>query len=185
QVLEILVAGLEGRQDGLDRDRVADDVLSRDEGKRVADVAGEVVADADLVGMAASFGVAAEHEQRQGGGVAADRRVGLRGACLQRPAGGLLRARPVAREDERLDRADRPAPAAGRRIGEALAVTGGGAAEPRGCPLAVPLHQEREPGATGRVAEPRQLPLARVRLVLGRPGSEPRLAVPVATLLAG
>ena len=57
--------------------------------------------------------VPAEDEQRERGRVAADRGLGFGSAELERPARGLLGLRPVAGEDERLHRADRPAPATG------------------------------------------------------------------------
>ena len=72
---------------------------------------GKSVARADGVGVDDGVVVAAEDEQRERGRVAPDRRLGLGGSELERPARGLLGSRPVAGEDERLHRADRPAPA--------------------------------------------------------------------------
>ena len=118
---------------------VADDVLGGDERERVADVVREVVARADGVGVDDRVVVAAEDEERERGGVAPDRRLGLGGAELERPARGLLGCGPVSGEDERLHRADRTAPAPGRRVGDALAVALGRAVEPLGRLVAVAL----------------------------------------------
>ena len=123
--------------------------------------------------------VSPEDEQGERGRVAPDRRLGFGDAELERPARGLLGLRPVVGENERLHRADRPAPAPGRSVVDALAVALGGAVEPVGRLVAAPGHEQREPRAAGGVAHPRQLALPRVR-VLG----QPRLAVLVAGHLA-
>ena len=109
--------------------------------------------------MLAGLGAAAEHERCERRGVAADRRLGLLRAGLERPAGSFLGSRPVSCEQERLHGADRPAPAPRRRVSEALAVALGRSSEPLGRLVAALLHHQREPGAAGRVPEPRQLPL--------------------------
>src|SRR5205085_11092772 len=109
-----------------------DDVLRGDERERVPDVAREIVADANRIRVDTRLGGAAGHEQRETGGVAADRRLGLGCAGLERPTRVFLGARPVAGEETCLDRADRAAPAPRRGVGEALAVALRGAREPLG-----------------------------------------------------
>ena len=58
--------------------------------------------------------VAAEHEQRERTGVAADRRLRLRSARVERPARGRRSASSPG-DEQRLHRADRPPPRVGRR----------------------------------------------------------------------
>ena len=185
-VLEVLVPRLERLEHRLDRDRVAEDVARRGERERVADVVREVVVDPDRVGVDAGLCVPAEDEQRERGRVAADRGLGFGGSAVERPSGRLFGPGPVVREHERLDRADRPAPAARRGLREALAVAIGRAHEPLGSLGAPAFHQEREGGPARRVPHPGQLALAALRIgrVVGSGLRQPRLAVAVASLLA-
>ena len=69
--------------------------------------------------------------------------------ALDRPARVVGRALPVAREDPRLDRPDRPSPAPGRRVLQALAITLRGAGEP------VAAVRARHQRATTRRRRPR------------------------------
>src|SRR5207253_920829 len=98
---------------------------------------------------------------------------------FERPAGGVLCAGGVAAEDQRLDRADRPPPAPGRRVAPALAVALGGPSEPDTRFLGSPAHQRGKPRRAGRVPHSSELPLTRVR-ILDR--ADAPLAVPVACL---
>ena len=133
---------------------------------------------ADRVRVDDGLVVAAEDEERERGGVLPDRRVGLAGTELQRPASRLLGRFPVSGEHERLHRADRTPPAPGGSAGDALAVALGRTVQPLRRLVRPAGHQEREPGAACRVPHPRQLPLARVRLV-----GQPSFAVLVASRL--
>ena len=162
------VARLERLEHVLDRLDVADDVLGGDEGERVRDLVRELLVRPRVVRVDARVVPVAEHEVRERRCVAADRRLRLRGADLERPARLVRGAVPVAREHAGLERPDRPPPAAGRRVLPALAIALRGAREPLAAVLAG--HQRAEPRGTGGVAHPRQLPLARVRLV----GQAPR-----------
>ena len=75
------------------------------------------------------------------------------GALLERPARVALGPGPVAREDVRLEDPDRAAPTARRRVGPALVVALARAVEPLARFCRTSLHDEREPGAGGRVPE--------------------------------
>ena len=96
--------------DRLDRLDVADDVVRGDVRERVGDVVREVVLLAQRLRDVARLGPASEREQRERRGVAAIGELGRRGAELERPPRELLDGRLVAREQRRLQRADRPAP---------------------------------------------------------------------------
>ena len=126
------------------------------------------------VGEHASLLPPLEDKKREARCVPTDRRLGGSCALVERPAGVARGALPVPGEESRLDCADRPPPAAGRRVGIALAVTVGGVAEPFRGGGAVPEHQEREARRAGGVAHPRQLSLARVGIL-----RQSSLAVPV------
>ena len=72
----------------------------------------------------------------------------------------------------RLDRADRPSPAARKRLGEALAVALGGASEPLPASSAAAGHQIRQPCSARGVTHAGQLALAVCRNLQG-PGVAP------------
>ena len=141
---------------------VADTVPGRDHGERVADVGGK----SSRLRTASACGRASasrpEHEERERSRVPADRRLGLGGSELERPARVRFRAPPVAGEQARLDGADRPPPAARRRVPPALPVALGRARKPLGC-SSVAEHQRGEARGIGGVAHPRELPLPRIR----------------------
>ena len=71
-VFQELLARLERRDDGLHRVAVPDHVVRCDERERIGDVAGKVVASAQRLGGQTRVGPAAECEQRERRGVAAD-----------------------------------------------------------------------------------------------------------------
>src|SRR5437764_13643875 len=96
--------------------------MGGEEGEGVTDLGGEVVARPNRVGVDARVLVVAQHELGERSGVAADRRVGLGGARLERPTRVCGGTSPILRKEPRLHRADRTAPASGRRFREALAV---------------------------------------------------------------
>ena len=179
-VLEVLVTGLERLEHGLDRLDVAERILGCDHRERIPDVGREVLTRAQAVREYPSLGPALEGEQRQAGGVAPDRGGGFGGALLQRPGGLALGTLPIAREEARLQRPDRPPPAARRCVGPALAVTRRGPVEPSGGLLGATLHQQGQAGASGGVAHPGQLALPRIGVLSAR---QARLAVAVASLL--
>ena len=108
--LEILVTRLEGFEDLLDCFDVADDVFRGDERERVADLTREGRVRAGVVGVWSNVVPLSERGEGECGGVAADRGVGLGRTDLECPARIVGGALPVAGEDPRLDRADRPAP---------------------------------------------------------------------------
>jgi 3-hydroxyacyl-CoA dehydrogenase/enoyl-CoA hydratase/carnithine racemase len=125
--------------------------------------------------------VAPEHEKREGCRIAPDRRLGLPRTELERPSRVLLRSVPVIREEERLHRADRAAPAPGRRVREALAVDLRGSVQPLGSFVSIALHQECKPGSPGGIPHSRELLLPRVRVAqIG----EARLSIAESTDLA-
>ena len=134
------------RLDGLG---VADHVLRGEERQRVADVGREVVADAGSRRRAS-----APARRRRGRAARARRHSGRSATPLfAAPASSAQRAASSApaqspARTQRLDRSDRPAPAAGRRVGEALAVAVGGAVEPLAASSGPALHQQREPRAS-------------------------------------
>src|SRR5919201_1104575 len=74
----------------------------------------------------------------------------------------LLRTTPVADEDARLDRGNRPSPAAGRGVLEALAITLDRAVEPLPRAIRIARDQMCEPGARSCIPHARQLPLPRI-----------------------
>ena len=164
------LARLEALDDRLDRLGVADDVVRRDVRERVGDVVREVVALAERVGDVACLGPAAEREQRERRGVAADRRLDR-----SAPSSSVqLRVAPrpplVAGEQRRLQRADRASP----RLAAlpALAPARGRAAEPLGR-LRVARHQQPEAGGVGRIPLADERPLVELAVLLG----EARLAL--------
>ena len=120
-------------------------VLGGDHRERVADLGGSRRGCESCPPATRASGVAAEHEQRERRRVAADRRLGLGGAARRAPTALPPPRRPVAGEQARLDRADRPPPAARRRVRPALAVALGRAREPFGASPSV-----RASAASGR-----------------------------------
>ena len=108
-VFQELLARLERRHDGLHRVAVAHHVVRGDERERVGDVARKVVAVSQRLGGLTRVGPAPQCEQRERGGVAADRRLGGRSAELERPPGVVGDFR-VAGEQRGLDRTDRASP---------------------------------------------------------------------------
>ena len=110
------LAGLERPEHRLDRLDVADHVLRRDHRERVADVARKVVADPDLSAWTRACVQSPSSEQAS---AAAYRPIGDSASAAPSPSAhrAASSAPAVAREHQRLDRADRPAPAPGRRIG--------------------------------------------------------------------
>ena len=85
-VLEVLVARLERRDDRFDRLDVADHVVRRDERERVGDVAREVVALAQRLATWRASAQRPSASSASAAGVAADRRLGGGRAELERPA---------------------------------------------------------------------------------------------------
>jgi hypothetical protein len=112
-----------------------------------------------------------QHRVRERSGVAADRRLGAVSTLLERPPCIALGAVPVGREDACLEDRDRPAPAARRRIGPALAIAIARAIEPLACLSRMSLHDERQTRPGRRVAHARQLALAGVGIIeIGKAG---------------
>ena len=163
---EVLVARLEGLEHVLDGLHVADPVRSgREVGERVAYRLREILPRADGVGVEAGGLVVSEHEAGERRRVAADRRVGLRRARGEREARFVAGGLPVAGQQSGLDRPDRPSPAAGWRLREALAIALGGPREPLAGLVALSGHEQGKPRAVGGVRDPRQLALADVGIV--------------------
>ncbi len=171
------LAALERVEDALDREDVGGPVRGGERRQRIGHVARKIVALAQRGGQWPRFRIATEDEQREAARITSDRGLGLRSAELERPAGRFLGSGPVAGDHERLHRADRPAPAPGRRLDDALAVALRRAVEPLGRLIGATRHQQREAGSARRIAHPGQLPLPGVRV--GRVG-QPPLAVAVA-----
>ena len=134
-------------------------------GEGVADVGREALVDAEFVGEDTRLVIAAEHEQREGRRVAADRRARLRGARVERPARVLRCAVGVAGDQARLHGPDRAPPAVRRRSREALPVGLGGPCEPVAGVVGLAVHQRAQAGCVGGVGDPRELPLPLVRIV--------------------
>jgi hypothetical protein len=124
--------------------------------------------------------VAAEDEERKRSRIAPDRRLGRLGPGVERESGVGLGAAWIAAQQPVLDHRDGPAPAARRRVGEALAVTLGRAGEPLAGLVGAAEHEQRQAGAARRVPHPRQLPLTRIGVGRLR---EPLLAVAVPVAL--
>ena len=76
----------------------------------------------------------------------------------------VARTFPVAGDEPRLHRTDRPPPALRRRAGPALAIALRSSREPGRRFSASTEHEKREPGRPGRVPHPRELPLTLVRI---------------------
>ena len=117
--------------------------MRSEEGERIADVSREVVACADRVGVDAGVFVVSQGQARECGGIAANRRIRLGGAGVERPARIAPSAVPVAGDETRLDRSDRASPASGRRFLEALSVALGGPREARFGFFSTSVHQQR------------------------------------------
>ena len=165
-LLEVLPARLERLDHGLDRLDVADDVMGRDVGERVRDVVWEVVALAQRLGAVTGLGPAAERQERERGAVATDRRLGERGADLERPARERLDGDLVAREQRGLQRTDRATPRLAALAGvPALTPAGGGEAQPVGG-LGVAGHQQREAGRVRGVPAAHKRALVRLAVRL-------------------
>ena len=114
----------------------------------------EVVPLSQRLRHVACLGPAAEREQRERAGVPADRRLGGCRSALQRPACELVEGRVVAREQRRLQRADRAAPGVATLAGiPALAPAPGRPPQPFARPLVVG-HQIRETRRIGGIAAP-------------------------------
>ena len=96
-LFEILVARLERGEHVPDRGDIAHAILGGDRRERVGDCRRKVFAIPDLRDDAARLDVATEHEQRQGRGVATDRRLGRRNSRLERPRRELRPRRPGRR----------------------------------------------------------------------------------------
>jgi acetyl-CoA acyltransferase len=165
-VFEVLVARLERLEHVLDGLHVANPVSAgREVGERVAYGLWEVLARADGVGVEAGGLVVSEDEAGERSRVAADRGVRLGRARVEGEARFVAGGFPVARQQSRLHRADRPSPAGGWRVREALAIALGRPREPFACLVAPSGHEQGEPRAVGGVRQPRQLALADVGIV--------------------
>ena len=99
-----------------------DAVAGRDHGESVAHVVREALGGSQPVGQDACLLVSPEDEQRERRRVPPDRGLRPRGALRERPLGLARGTLGVSREDPRLHRTDRPAPAPRRRVLPALAV---------------------------------------------------------------
>ena len=144
-------------------DGVVGAVEPGDHEQPVGDVAWKVIAPDERLSDHARLDVPPENEIRERRRVAADRRVRLRRACIERPARRI--GRVVAGDEERLHRGDRPAPRIGRpACVPALPIARGGATQrlPRLVPATV--HEQTEPSGPGCVRELRQLALVELAL---------------------
>ena len=119
----------------------------RQRNERVGDRGGEVISTFERRRQFSRIRIVTAHEMRESRCVAADRALRLRGAGVQRPPRVLERALPVARDEPRLHRPDRPSPASGGRIRPALSIALGGPQEPRSPSSSRPAMSSESPAA--------------------------------------
>ena len=143
------VARRERLDDRIDCLGEPDRVVGCDARERVGDVAREVVSLPQRLRHVPRLGPAPEREQREHAGVPADRRLGGCRALLERPACELVEGCLVARQQRRLQRADRPAPGVATLAGiPALAPACGRPPQPFAGPARRPPSDTRAPPHT-------------------------------------